>query len=146
MADQETLLNLADDEVAVATFLADNGGHLTRDDADPAVYWLTLRPSSAPSETYYVRLAWTAYPHQPPSIKFADTIGGSVAATRAWPLIPGYRAPSFDICKPMSAEGYALHPEWRQGPDAWPTIGNPFVWVAEMLQFDLDNNYTGRAA
>ncbi len=24
--------------------------------------------------------------------------------------------------------------------------GNPFLWLAEMLQYDLDNSYTGRAA
>ena len=46
----------------------------------------------------------------------------------------------------MSAEGYGLHREWQQGPDAWPVTGNPFLWVAEMLQFDMDHDYTGRTA
>ncbi len=145
MADYETLLNLADDEAAVAGFLADRGGCLVRDQADSATYWLAARPASAPQETYYARVTWAAYPHQPPSIKFADAIGGSVTVTRAWPVIPGYRSASQDICKPMSAEGYALHPEWRSGPDAWPTTGNPFLWLAQTLQHDLDNDYTGRA-
>jgi len=146
MADQETLLNLADDEVAVVAFLSGHDGHLAQDTGDPAVYWLTVRPCSVPPEIYYVRLAWTAYPHSPPSIKFADSPGGTLTVTRAWPLIPGYRATSFDICKPLSAEGYGLHPEWQRGPDAWPTTGNPFLWVVEMIQFDLDNSYTGRAS
>jgi hypothetical protein len=145
MADYETLLNLADHEAAVVGFLTDRGGCLVRDQPDSATYWLAARPASAPQETYYVRVAWTAYPHQPPSIKFADAIGGSVTVTRAWPVIPGYRPASQDICKPMSAEGYALHPEWRSGPDAWPTKGNPFLWLAQTLQYDLDNHYTGRA-
>jgi hypothetical protein len=146
MADQETLLNLAADEAAVAGFLVGSGGRLARDEADPATYWLTVRPASAPHETYYIKVTWTAYPHQAASVKFADAIGGSVTVPRAWPVIPGYRAASQDICKPMTAEGFALHTEWQSGPDAWPTEGNPFLWLAEMLQYDLDNSYTGRAA
>lgn len=146
MADQETLLNLAADEVAVAAFLADNEGHLTRDPADKGVYWLQMRPAGTPSEIYYVRVAWSAYPHGAPSVKFAVCVGGSVSVTSAWPLIPGYRPASFDICKPFTAEGYALHAEWRTGPDAWPTTGNPFLWVTETLQYDLDNHYSGRSA
>jgi hypothetical protein len=146
MADQETRLNLAADEMAVAAFLAGNGGRLTADTADAAVYWLRMRPVDVPSEIYYVRMAWSAYPHQAPSVKFAVSVGGSVAVTSAWPVIPGYRPTSFDICKPMTAEGYALHAEWRTGPDAWPTTGNPFLWVTEILQFDLDNYYGGRSA
>jgi hypothetical protein len=146
MADQESLLNLAADEVAVVAFLAGNGGHLTRDGKDAAVYWLRMRPAGTPSEVYYVRVAWSAYPHEAPSVKFADSIGGSLTVTSAWPVIPGYRPASFDICKPMTVEGYALHAEWRTGPDAWPTAGNPFLWVAEMLQYDLDNQYGGRSS
>jgi hypothetical protein len=145
MADQESLLNLAADEVAVAAFVARNGGHLTRDGTDPAVYWTRMRPAVAPSETYYARVAWSAYPYEAPSVKFSDAIAGSLAVTSAWPMIPGYRPSSFDICKPMTAEGYVLHAEWRTGPDAWPTTGNPFLWVVETLQYDLDNNYGGRS-
>ena len=146
MADEESLLSLAADEVAVAAFLAEHGGHLARHEADAATYWLTMQPASAPQESYYVRLVWTAYPYQAPSVKFADGIGGSVTVTRAWPVIPGYRPASFDICKPMTAEGYGLHREWQQGSDAWPVTGNPFMWVVEILQFDLDHDYAGRAA
>lgn len=60
-------------------------------------------------------VVWTRYPDDPPSILFADAIGGRLGITHAWPVSPGYRAPN-DICKPLSAEGYALHPEWRTGP------------------------------
>jgi hypothetical protein len=122
MADQESLLNLTADEVAVAAFLAGNGGHLTRDGKDAAVYWLRMRPAGAPSEVYYVRVAWSAYPHEAPSVKFADSIGGSLAAASAWPVIPGYRPASFDICKPMTAEGYALHAGWRTGQRPVPAL------------------------
>lgn len=145
MADQETLLNLAEDEEAVAAFLAGNGGCLVQDKADPATYWLTVRPFSAPTEVYYVRIAWTAYPYTAPSVKFADAPGGSLTVTSAWPVIAGYRPTSFDICKPITAEGYAVHPEWQSGPEAWPATGNPFLWAVETIQFDLDNSYGGRA-
>ena len=148
MANAETRINLKEDEVAVAAFLADHDGRLGRDETEQAqaLYWLTLRPRSAPEQRYYGRVGWDAYPHSPPSIKFADAIGGSLSVPSAWPLIPGYRPGSFDICRPLSREGYELHPEWREGPTAWPTEGNPFLWVAQTLQFHLDNEYQGRAA
>ena len=145
MADAETLLNLADDEAAVAAFLPEHDGRLFRDADEPAIYWLDLRPASTPDERFYVRLVWTRYPDDPASILFAEAIGGRLGVASAWPSAPGYRAPN-DICKPLSAEGYALHPEWQTGPDAWPTEGNPFLWLVAQLQYDLDNEYQGRAA
>lgn len=144
MADAETLLNLEEDEAAVREFLAAHDGRLVRDEGDPSVYWADLRPRSAPTERYYARLAWASYPHQPPSVTFADAIGGATGVAPAWPQIPGYRPP-VDICKPFTAEGFALHPEWKTGPSNWPTDGNPFLWVAETVQYDLDHGYTGRA-
>jgi hypothetical protein len=144
MADAETLLNLAEHEAAVAEFLATNDGRLVRDADDASIYWLEMRPRSAPSERFHPRLAWRSYPHAAPSVLFADGIGGTLGITSAWPQIPGYRPPN-DICKPFTAEGFALHPEWASGPDAWPADGNPFLWVVETLQYDLDNAYSGRA-
>jgi hypothetical protein len=144
MADVETLFNLAEHEAAVREFLAQHGGHLVRDEDDQSIYWLDLRPCSAPAERYYVRVAWSAYPHAAPSVLFATGVGGALGQSRSWPQIPGYRPPN-DICKPFTAEGFALHQEWAAGPDAWPTDGNPFLWVAETLQYDLDNGYSGRA-
>lgn len=144
--DLETQLNLTEDEAIVAAFLKENHGCLVRDEEAAGVYWLTMRPRSTPEERYYVRLAWTSYPHEPPSVKFAPSIAGSLTATSAWPTISGYRPASFDICKPFTAEGYNLHPDWRTGPEAWRTSGNPFLYVATTLQYDLDNNYSGRSA
>jgi hypothetical protein len=146
MADAETLLNLEQDEVAVAEFLAENGGHLDQDAADPSVYWLTLRPRSAPDERYFARVGWDGYPHSPPSLKFADRVGGSLTVKAAWPIITGYRPDSFDICRPLCREGYELHAEWKEGTTAWVTEGNPFLWVAQTIQFHMDNEYQGRAA
>jgi hypothetical protein len=149
--DVESQLNLEHDEPEGVAFLQQHDGRMDRDDqlegdgGDSAVYWLSLRPSSHPDERYYVRLEWEAYPYKPPSIKFADAVRGSVTITEAWPIIPAYRAASFDICRPMCREGYAVHPEWNQGSTAWPTDGNPFLWVVQTIQFHMDNDYQGRA-
>jgi len=149
--DVESSINLDHDEADVAAFLAANGGRVERDDriagepGEGAVYWPTMPPRSHPGKRYYVRVEWDAYPYKPPSIKFAEGIRGSLTVNRAWPMITGYRPGSFDICRPMCREGYAVHPEWNQGSTAWPTEGNPFLWVTHMIQFHLDNDYQGRA-
>ncbi len=145
MVDAETKLNLEEDEVAVRNFLEEHGGRLERDPGGPGVYWATLRPRSMPEEEYYAWLAWSGYPHAPPSVKFANRVGGRLDVTSAWPVAPGFRPTAFDICKPLTAEGFALHPEWRAGPEAWPTTGNPFLWVVQTLQHDLDTGYGGRS-
>lgn len=145
MADAETLINLDEHEAAVVAFLAEHDGRLFRDEDDPATYWLDMRPRSAPYERYYPKLVWRSYPHAAPSVTFADGIGGATGNTKSWPQITGYRPP-VDICKPFTAEGFALHAEWNTGPDAWPTDGNPFLWVVETLQYDLDHGYSARAA
>ena len=138
--DAESTLALAADEAAVHAFLADNEGTMETDASVAALYWLTLRPQAVPAEKFFVRLAWTLYPHRPPSVSFADGIGGALGIMHAWPLIAGYRAPG-DICKPFTAEGFSLHPEWT-----WPVSGNPFLWVVTVLQDDFDTKYSGRAA
>jgi hypothetical protein len=146
MPDDETLLNLQQDRDEVSMFLAEHGGALDAGDEGAGVYWITLSPRSTPSEKYYARVAWDAYPFAPPSIKFGAGLRGSLTVNRAWPVIPGYRTGSFDICKPMTKEGYALHPEWAQGSTGWVSDGNPFLWIVQEMQFHLDNDYQGRAA
>ena len=149
--DLTSRLMLEHDEPGVEQFLAEHSGSIVRDDrigqggGDPAIYWLTMRPASHSTECYFPRLVWEQYPGAPPSIKFADGIRGSLTVMRAWPVITGYRSTSFDICRPMSREGYDLHPEWRQGTTAWVSDGNPFLWVVMTLQFHLDNEYQGRS-
>lgn len=149
--DVESALNLDADEVAIEAFLAENGGQLVRDDhleggGDRAVYWATMRPRSVPSERFVARLEWFSYPYQEPSIKFATTIRGFLNVKSAWPRMSGYRPSSFDVCRPMSKEGFNVHPEWRRGSTAWPTEGNPFLWVVQTMQFHFDNDYQARAA
>ncbi len=148
--DNESLLNLEQDEVAVEEFIVENNGGLVRDDrleggGNKAVYWMTLHPRSAQTEEYIARIEWFSYPYEPPSIQFAIHIRGSIRDRRAWPKITGYRAASFDICRPMSREGYALHPEWKRGSNAWIADGNPFLWVVQMMHFHINNDYQGRS-
>jgi hypothetical protein len=143
--DTETTFALEADDGAVAEYLAEHGGLLVREVGSPGRYWLVMRPQSAPGERFYVLVAWSVYPHAAPSVKFADGVGGSFAVAKAWPVIPGYRAGS-DICKPFTAEGFALHSDWQRGPEAWKATGNPFLWVAEVLQEDLNQKYGGRVA
>jgi hypothetical protein len=145
MASAQTQLMLQADEEEVVEFLAEYDGLLLREVDDAATYWVVLHPSRTAAEMFYVRLGWTRYPDAPPSVRFHDGIAGSFASMRAWPLIPGYRPGSWDICKPFTAEGYAVHPEWVGGPQGWRSTGNPFLYVVQTLQFDLNNSYQGRA-
>lgn len=148
MIDQESVLNLEADVGAVHEFLAAHGGEvvqLSSEEGQPGVYWLRLKPRSAPVEEYIARIVWRRYPQEAPSVQFAESVGGNLRLTRAWPIIAGYRAGSFDICKPFTSEGFALHAEWRTGTFAWPETGNPFLFVATQLQDDLDRHYQGRS-
>jgi hypothetical protein len=146
MIDSESLLNLTADEPGVASFLAEHYGELIRDVSETGVYWLVLHPRSVPAETFIARVAWQRYPQRPPSVKFATAVQGGLTSTAAWPLISGYRAGSFDICMPFTAEGFALHPEWSTGVHAWKETGNPFLWVTTRIQDDFNQRYGGRAA
>ena len=88
-------------------FLAGHDGRLVRDPRIRASTGSTCA-RAAPAERFYPRLAWRSYPHAAPSVLFADGDRRQLGVMRAWPQIPGYRAPN-DICKPFTAEGYALH-------------------------------------
>lgn len=144
MLTAETRFSLEADEGAVVASLDALGGLLIRDQASAGTYWLVLHSRVDEDKPYYARVSWRDYPGAAPSVRFADGIGGSHAVPSAWPNIPGYRLGSFDICKPFTAEGYSLHPEWATGPNAWRSTGNPFVWVVETLQYDLNNDNQGR--
>ena len=147
MIDLESRLNLEADRGAVEEFLAGFGGELLQrpEEVDHGTFWVRMHPRSAPAEQYVARIGWTRYPQVPPSVKFADDVGGSLTVTKAWPVSAGYRSGNFDICKPFTAEGFTVHPEWRTGPHAWPTTGNLFLFVVAQLQDDLNHRYQGRA-
>jgi hypothetical protein len=146
MVDVETKLALEADEPAVRELLEEHNASLLMDGQDSSIYWLTLRPPQALEEEYIVRIAWEGgYPHAPPSVKFADGVGGRLNVSSAWPIIPGYRPGELDICQPFTAEAYKVHPEWVEGPEAWPAAGNPFLWVVEQLVGDMTARYQGRS-
>lgn len=144
--DIESQLRLAADQVAVEQFLATCGGRLVRRDDDPAgLYWAVLQPAAVDSSPFIARILWTVYPDLYPSVLFADGIGGATSTTSAWPAANGYRAPA-DVCKPITAEGHALHPEWATGHHRWRPEGNPFLHVIETIQGDIDRVGGKRAA
>lgn len=146
MVDRETELSLEEDLVDATQYAESAGAHLEPDENGQGVYWLAMSPRDAPDEKFFARIAWSKYPHSPPSVRFADGVGGRLDATSAWPAIPGYRPGNLDICQPFTAEGFVTHPEWVNGPEAWPTTGNPFLWVVSTLLYDLAERYMGRSA
>jgi hypothetical protein len=144
--DRESELSLAADAVQAAAFVQERGGHLQEPvNGDPGIWWAQLRPASDPKETYCARIGWNIYPGAPPSIKFAACLGGAITDPTAWPIAAGYRPTCLDVCKPISAEGFALHPDWARTSQAWRGEGNPFLAVVREIQRDLNSpSYQGR--
>jgi hypothetical protein len=144
--DRESELSLFSDAAAAAAFLAERGGQLHAPaDGETAIWWAELHPATDPGETYYARFGWSVYPGAPPSIKFATSVGGAITDPTAWPLTPGYRPTALDMCKPISAEGFAIHPDWPRTSHAWRGEGNPFLAVVREIQRDLNSlQYQGR--
>jgi hypothetical protein len=165
--DYESQLRLERDAAVVRAALEAAGGHLVHrvadsdnaanhdadcgDDPDapvdpPGLYWAVIQPTDPDSAALFVaRIHWTVYPDRAPSVLFATEVDGPTTELRAWPAATGYRPPN-DICKPFTAEGQALHPEWATGAQAWPTDGNPFLFVVENLHDDINRVRGARAA
>jgi hypothetical protein len=106
---------------------------------------VTLAPAREPHEKFQARLLWTKYPDAPPSLKFRDPGTGRLDVRQAWPVARGFRPQSLDACVNWCAEGFAIHPEWRNDPRfQWNSSGNPLLWVLRQLQEELDEHYQGR--
>jgi len=136
--DLESRMRLERDATAVEELLASTGGRLEHRPDDPdGLYWAVIQPSDISRSPFVVRLLWTVYPQRPPSLLFATAVGGPTNSPTAWPVAAGYRAPN-DVCKPFTAEGQGLHPEWAAGPHAWRSVGNPFLFVVDTVQGDID--------
>jgi hypothetical protein len=98
-----------------------------------------VQPNNDERAAFIARIEWTVYPDRPPSLVFVESIGASgVGAPSAWPEANGYRYGPNDVCKPFTAEGQRLHPEWSSGPHAWRNTGNPCLYVMENVQDDID--------
>ncbi|BDP43347.1 hypothetical protein DAETH_33160 (plasmid) [Deinococcus aetherius] len=105
----------------------------------------SLTPASTPTETFHAVLRWTDYPNEAPSVKFRDPETQREDLPRAWPHAQGFRPPG-DICSNYTAEGFALHQEWRLDPNyRWHAHGNVLLKVLRTLQETLDHTFAGRA-
>lgn len=111
----------------------------------PLEVLVMLSPMRAPGERFQARLLWSAYPTEPPSLKFRDPATGALNRPQAWPKVRGFRPTSLDACVNYCAEGFALHPEWRTDPRyRWNAHGNVLLMVLRTLQDQLDHHFTGR--
>lgn len=136
--DIESQLRLEVDKEEVHRFLSERGGRLEERVDDPVgLYWAVIQPELIEVAPFTARVLWSVYPDHPPSVLFADGLGGATSVASAWPAANGYRAPN-DICKPFTAEGQALHAEWSVSHHRWRTEGNPFLFVVETMQDDID--------
>ncbi|MEA2677351.1 MAG: hypothetical protein QOJ81_1492 [Chloroflexota bacterium] len=103
--------------------------------------------SKVDGESYTLRFIADGYPDAAPSVKPIDPETGSPDVRTAWPECDGFRVPT-DLCMPLSAEGYAVHPDWANDPALrWSSTGNALLRVLEELQIQIDNpaRYRGRA-
>ena len=143
MSDDLSALNLADDfEKAAAS---EDAARWALKKAGPLEVWASMSPTQAPAEVFQARLLWTAYPGQPPSLKFRDPATGRLDLPTAWPIVRGFRPQSLDACVNWCLEGFNLHPEWRSDPRyAWDSRGNVLLKVLRILQDELDHHFQGR--
>lgn len=122
-------------------------------------HWKITRPepttievemgSAIDGQRYYLRFAWPDYPDQPPSISCFDPATGETKGSSAWPNCDGFRPGHWDICLPLSLEGFALHPEWTRDVSLrWNSDGNVLLKVLDELQVILNSKsrYRGRAS
>lgn len=144
MSESEARLVLAADVGGVTAAADDRGWTVVGHDGLVVVAEITSRVDA---ETYRLRLSCDGYPDRAPSIKPIDPESGLSDVVRAWPACDGFR-PVGDICMPITAEGFGLHPEWASDPTLrWISSGNPLLRVLEELQAQIDNptKYRGRA-
>lgn len=108
--------------------------------------WATVSPEGHAGEKFIARLLWLEYPGaDAPSVKFVDPATGRLDVRTAWPQVASFRPPTFDICANWTAEGFGLHPEWRQDARAkWRSEGNVLLKTLRTLVHQLDVGYQGR--
>lgn len=143
MSDDLSEFNLQDDfEEVLGT---DDASRWELAKPEPLDVRATMSPQAAPDESFQVRLVWVRYPEDPPSLKFRDPATGRLDLPHAWPQAPGLRPSSLDACVNWTAEGMALHPEWRTDPRfRWDPRGNVLLKVLRTLQELLDEHFGGR--
>lgn len=141
------------DDLSELNFQQDLEEALQADDAKrwkiftpgPLEVYITVSSAKAPEEFFQARLKWSVYPGEPPSLKFRDPETGRLDLPSAWPVVHGFRPQSLDACVNWCAEGFALHPEWKNDANLkWNTAGNPLLKVVRTLQQELDRYYEKR--
>lgn len=141
------------DDLSITIFASDFEDAKKADDASRWSFdhrgglevWVTVSPRDYESEQFIVRLLWTRYPDEPPSVKFVDTKTGALGVAKAWPIARGFRPPS-DICATWTLEGFLAHPEWKNDPlYKWDSHGNVLLKTMRILQEELDETYQGRS-
>ncbi len=138
-------LNLAKDLEQVGAVAGGAGWDVSS--PDKLTVEISIR-SSVDGERYSLHFRCTDYPDQPPSIVCFDKASGSHQVRSAWPQCQGFRADSsWDLCLPLSAEGFKVHPEWQNDPQKrWNSNGNPLLRVIDEIQLRLNDptKYSGR--
>lgn len=136
-------LNLADDYRAVLN--TEDAVRWTLEHANPLEVFAMMSAAGATADQFQVRLLWTQYPEQPPSLKFRDPTTGRIDLPTAWPIVRGFRPGSLDACVNYCEEGFGMHPEWKNDPNyRWDPRGNALVRVLRVIQDELDNYFQGR--
>lgn len=117
---------------------------LERDETVPLGLFAVMHPISSPDEFYKARIRWTDY-FGPFSLKFINMMNGTDSDPIAWPKCFGFRPKSQDACLPWTAEGHALHPEWKNSTtQRFPNVDAPMQHALLRVQFALDTSYQGR--
>ena len=106
---------------------------------------VTLSSKLAPDNLFQAQLLWTAYPTEPPSLKFRDSDSGRLDLPTAWPEIRGFRPGSLDACVNWCSEGFTTHPEWKNDPNIkWNSQGNALLRVLRVMQREFDEFFVKR--
>ena len=143
MSDALSELNFKDDLDKV--LLTSDAQRWKLEKTGPLEILVSLSPINMAEDVFQARLLWSAYPAQPPSLKFRDPATGRLDVKSAWPLAGGLRPDSLDACVSWCAEGFSLHPEWRTDPRyMWKSDGNVLLKVIRTLQERMDNTFQGR--
>jgi hypothetical protein len=143
MSQELSALNLQEDfEKALA---CEDAARWKLEKPGPLEIFAGMSPASHPDEVFQGRLLWSVYPDQPPSLKFREPATGRLDLPTAWPQVRGFRPGSLDACVNWCAEGFALHPEWRNDSKLrWDLHGNVLLKVLRILQDELDDHFQGR--
>lgn len=143
MSQELSALNLQEDLEKVPA--CEDAARWKLEKAGPLEVFASMSSAGHPDEVFQARLLWGVYPDQPPSLKFRDPATGRLDLPMAWPRVRGFRPGSLDACVNWCAEGFALHPEWRNDPKyRWDSRGNVLLKVLRILQDELDNHFQGR--